>query len=200
MLQRVSLQHAPLPFAVLSAPHRLLKLCHVFASTANVGGSLPLKLCRLPCRAVGYPSFRGAAGTQRLPVCLCPHRLSDPPAEPAWKEVPSIRPHHLPCLPTRTLQHVWCLCAAVAALQACGVAKAHLDPFCQGVQALKTVHVLCRRLFLLVRGIFGFGAIGNYLFAVTLLPLNDTLVLTFTAPIWASILGPFIIVKESASK
>ena len=81
-----------------------------------------------------------------------------------------------------------------------GVAKAHLDPFCQGLQALKTVHVLRRRLFLLVRGIFGFGAIGNYLFAVTLLPLNDTLVLTFTAPIWASILGPFIIVKESASK
>ena len=78
--------------------------------------------------------------------------------------------------------------------------KAHLDPIFQGVQALKTVHVLHRRLFLLVRGIFGFGAIGNYLFAVTLLPLNDTLVLTFTAPIWASILGPFIIVKESASK
>ena len=51
-----------------------------------------------------------------------------------------------------------------------------------------------------MRGIFGFGAIGNYLFAVTMLPLNDTLVLTFTAPIWASVLGPFIIVKESASK
>lgn len=65
---------------------------------------------------------------------------------------------------------------------------------------LNTTAVLCRRLFLLVRGIFGFGAIGNYLFAVTLLPLNDTLVLTFTAPIWASVLGPFIIVKEAASK
>ena len=68
------------------------------------------------------------------------------------------------------------------------------------LQHLKARRACCRRLFLLVRGIFGFGAIGNYLFAVTLLPLNDTLVLTFTAPIWASVLGPFIIVKESASK
>ena len=67
-------------------------------------------------------------------------------------------------------------------------------------QHLKERCACCRRLFLLVRGIFGFGAIGNYLFAVTLLPLNDTLVLTFTAPIWASVLGPFIIVKEAASK
>lgn len=50
-----------------------------------------------------------------------------------------------------------------------------------------------------MRGVFGFGAIGNYLWAVTLLPLNDTLVLTFTAPIWAAVLGPFLI-KEQASK
>ena len=57
----------------------------------------------------------------------------------------------------------------------------------------------CRRGLLLVRGIFGFGAIGNYLWAVTLLPLNDTLVLTFTAPIWAAVLGPFLI-NERASK
>ena len=57
----------------------------------------------------------------------------------------------------------------------------------------------CRRGLLLVRGIFGFGAIGNYLWAVTLLPLNDTLVLTFTAPIWAAVLGPFLI-NEQASK
>ena len=57
----------------------------------------------------------------------------------------------------------------------------------------------CRRGLLLVRGIFGFGAIGNYLWAVTLLPLNDTLVLTFTAPIWAAVLGPFLI-NEKASK
>ncbi|BDA45883.1 probable pseudopaline exporter CntI [Coccomyxa sp. Obi] len=56
-----------------------------------------------------------------------------------------------------------------------------------------------RRGLLLVRGIFGFGAIGNYLFAVSLLPLNDTLVLTFTAPIWAAVLGPCLI-KEKPSK
>lgn len=56
-----------------------------------------------------------------------------------------------------------------------------------------------RRGLLLVRGIFGFGAIGNYFFAVSLLPLNDALVLTFTAPIWASILGPFFI-KETPQK
>ena len=60
-------------------------------------------------------------------------------------------------------------------------------------------HIRCRRGLLLVRGVFGFGAIGNYLWAVTLLPLNDTLVLTFTAPIWAAVLGPFLI-KEKASK
>jgi drug/metabolite transporter (DMT)-like permease len=56
-----------------------------------------------------------------------------------------------------------------------------------------------RRGLLVIRGIFGFGAIGNYLFAVMLLPLNDTLVLTFTAPIWAAILGPFLI-KEKPTK
>lgn len=58
---------------------------------------------------------------------------------------------------------------------------------------------LCRRGLLLVRGVFGFGAIGNYLFAVSLLPLNDTLVLTFTAPIWAAVLGPCLI-KEKPTK
>jgi drug/metabolite transporter (DMT)-like permease len=63
----------------------------------------------------------------------------------------------------------------------------------------KRMHVVCRRGLLLIRGIFGFGAIGNYLFAVSLLPLNDTLVLTFTAPIWAAVLGPFLI-KEKPTK
>lgn len=52
---------------------------------------------------------------------------------------------------------------------------------------------------LLVRGIFGFGAIGNYFFAIQLLPLNEALVLTFTSPVWASILGPFLI-KEAPQK
>lgn len=57
----------------------------------------------------------------------------------------------------------------------------------------------CRRLLLLVRGIFGFGAIGNYFWAVTLLPLNEAMVLSFTAPVWASLLGPFLI-KEVPQK
>ncbi|KAK9812242.1 hypothetical protein WJX73_006670 [Symbiochloris irregularis] len=66
--------------------------------------------------------------------------------------------------------------------------------------AWKRVHPLGnRRWLLLVRGIFGFGAIVNYLFAVMYLPLHEALVLTFTAPVWASILGPFLI-KETPQK
>ena len=48
-----------------------------------------------------------------------------------------------------------------------------------------------------MRGIFGFGAIGNYFFAVSLLPLNDALVLSFSAPIWASVLGPYFLGEQS---
>ena len=71
---------------------------------------------------------------------------------------------------------------------------------CKAALVLKQwVCCVGRRGLLLVRGIFGFGAIGNYLFAVSLLPLNDTLVLTFTAPIWAAVLGPCLI-KENPSK
>eukprot|EP00884_Botryococcus_braunii_P009322 jgi/Botrbrau1/18391/Bobra.152_1s0003.1 len=40
---------------------------------------------------------------------------------------------------------------------------------------------------------FGFGAIGGFLWAVSLLPLNDAQVLSFTAPIWAALLSPLLI-------
>lgn len=50
-----------------------------------------------------------------------------------------------------------------------------------------------RRRLLLIRGIFGFGAIGGFLWAVQLLPLNDAQVLSFTAPIWAALLSPLLL-------
>jgi drug/metabolite transporter (DMT)-like permease len=83
-----------------------------------------------------------------------------------------------------------------------------------------------RRRLLTIRGIFGFGAIMNCarparrpfvparllppraltaalraadLVAVIMLPLNDAMVLTFTAPIWAAVLSPFVI-KEQPSR
>ena len=56
-----------------------------------------------------------------------------------------------------------------------------------------------RKGLLLIRGIFGFGAIINYFFAVQFLPLSEALVLTFTAPIWAAVLGPFVI-KETPQR
>ncbi|KAK9826110.1 hypothetical protein WJX81_004310 [Elliptochloris bilobata] len=56
-----------------------------------------------------------------------------------------------------------------------------------------------RRSLLTIRGIFGYGAIMNYLIAVIMLPLNDAMVLTFTAPIWAAILSP-IVIKEQPSR
>lgn len=64
---------------------------------------------------------------------------------------------------------------------------------------MSSTRMLRRRWLLLIRGLFGFGAIGNYFFAVALLPLNDALVISFSAPIWASILGPFFL-KEKSSK
>jgi drug/metabolite transporter (DMT)-like permease len=45
----------------------------------------------------------------------------------------------------------------------------------------------------LIRGMFGFGAIGGFLWAVQLLPLNDAQVLSFTAPIWAALLSPLLL-------
>jgi drug/metabolite transporter (DMT)-like permease len=56
-----------------------------------------------------------------------------------------------------------------------------------------------RRGLLAVRGIFGFGAIGCYLWAIQMLPLADAMVLTFLAPLWVSLLGP-VFIKETPSK
>ncbi len=40
---------------------------------------------------------------------------------------------------------------------------------------------------------FGFGAIGCYFFAVTMLPLNDAMVLTFLSPLVVALLSPVAI-------
>lgn len=50
-----------------------------------------------------------------------------------------------------------------------------------------------RRGLLAVRGMFGFGAIGCYFFAVTMLPLNDAMVLTFLSPLVVALLSPVAI-------
>lgn len=50
-----------------------------------------------------------------------------------------------------------------------------------------------RRGLLAVRGVFGFGAIGCYFFAVTMLPLNDAMVLTFLSPLVVALLSPVLI-------
>ena len=58
---------------------------------------------------------------------------------------------------------------------------------------------LCRRKLLAIRGLFGFGAIGCYFFAVTKLPLNDTMVLTFLAPLVVALASP-VVIKENPPK
>ena len=50
-----------------------------------------------------------------------------------------------------------------------------------------------------MRGIFGFGAIGCYFWAIRLLPIQDAMVLTFLAPLWVALLGP-IFIKETPSR
>ena len=55
--------------------------------------------------------------------------------------------------------------------------------------------LLCRRGLLALRGVFGFGAIGCYFFAVTMLPLNDAMVITFLAPLVVALSSP-IVIKE----
>lgn len=57
----------------------------------------------------------------------------------------------------------------------------------------------CRRRLLATRGMFGFGAIGCYFFAVTKLPLNDTMVLTFLAPLVVALASP-VVIKENPPK
>ena len=57
----------------------------------------------------------------------------------------------------------------------------------------------CRRGLLAIRGLFGFGAIGCYFWAIQLLPIQDAMVLTFLAPLWVALLGP-IFIKEKPSK
>lgn len=56
-----------------------------------------------------------------------------------------------------------------------------------------------RRGLLAVRGIFGFGAIGCYFWAIQLLPIQDAMVLTFLAPLWVALLGP-IFINETPSR
>lgn len=58
---------------------------------------------------------------------------------------------------------------------------------------------LYRRRLLAIRGTLGFGAIGCYFFAVTKLPLNDTMVLTFLAPLVVALASP-IVIKENPPK
>ena len=50
-----------------------------------------------------------------------------------------------------------------------------------------------------MRGIFGFGAIGSYFWAIQLLPIQDAMVLTFLAPLWVALLGP-VFIKETPSR
>ena len=63
----------------------------------------------------------------------------------------------------------------------------------------KECYGCCRRGLLAIRGIFGFGAIGCYFWAIQLLPIQDAMVLTFLAPLWVALLGP-IFIKETPSK
>jgi EamA-like transporter family len=46
---------------------------------------------------------------------------------------------------------------------------------------------------LTLRGFLGFGGNGGYFWTVTLLPLNDAVVLTFLAPAWVAILSPLLL-------
>jgi EamA-like transporter family len=50
-----------------------------------------------------------------------------------------------------------------------------------------------RRKLLTLRGFLGFGGNGGYFWTVTLLPLNDAVVLTFLAPAWVAILSPLLL-------
>lgn len=70
----------------------------------------------------------------------------------------------------------------------------------QGIMSMHHVNLYtCRRGLLAVRGLFGFGAIGCYFFAVTKLPLNDTMVLTFLAPLVVALASP-VVIKENPPK
>lgn len=79
------------------------------------------------------------------------------------------------------------------------------DPPCHAWCKSGMIHVLmvccmfCRRGLLAIRGCFGFGAIGCYFFAVTLLPLNDAMVITFLAPLVVALASP-VVIKESPPK
>jgi drug/metabolite transporter (DMT)-like permease len=56
-----------------------------------------------------------------------------------------------------------------------------------------------RRQLLTLRGFLGFGGNGGYFWTVTLLPLNDAVVLTFLAPAWVAILSPLLL-REKPGK
>lgn len=56
-----------------------------------------------------------------------------------------------------------------------------------------------RRKLLTLRGFLGFGGNGGYFWTVTLLPLNDAIVLTFLAPAWVAILSP-VLLREAPGK
>ena len=45
----------------------------------------------------------------------------------------------------------------------------------------------------MLRGFLGFGGNGGYFWTVTLLPLNDAIVLTFLAPMWVAVLSPLLL-------
>lgn len=75
------------------------------------------------------------------------------------------------------------------------------DPLCHAQHNIYLMvwYMFCRRGLLAIRGCFGFGAIGCYFFAVTLLPLNDAMVITFLAPLVVALASP-VVIKESPPK
>jgi len=55
-----------------------------------------------------------------------------------------------------------------------------------------------RRRLLLLRGLFGFGALSGYFYAISALPLADATVLQFTNPIWTALLAS-VVLRERLS-
>jgi drug/metabolite transporter (DMT)-like permease len=60
-------------------------------------------------------------------------------------------------------------------------------------QQVLRLFAACRRGLLLVRGLLGFAAVSTLYWAVQLLPLGDTAVLTFLMPLFVAVGAPVVL-------
>jgi len=150
-------------------------------------------------RPAQHPRVRGAAGAERVPAGLCAGGLRLQPLQPLWAPVRMNEGLARRAWPIRGVAGRPSLMRGGRPQAEAADHPRHLrvwghHELCAARPVDVRVRLLCRRPHALTAALPAADLV-----AVIMLPLNDAMVLTFTAPIWAAVLSPFVI-KEQPSR